>query len=272
MIYVSDRVSAFDLVFAESIPRKGSILNQISAAWLQAIKKEALCERYGFSTHLITDKLEEFPRPYSQFSAWNGRAIYAKKTQPIDFECIVRGCLAGSAWKEYLKSKSICGQKMPGNLQAGEKLPKPLFSPSTKAPLGEHDRNVSYEEMEAKLGTVLSRKLKEISLALYEFAAKKMLAQGILLADTKFEFGLAKERELVLIDEVLTPDSSRYWLWDHYLPGHIPAGLDKQYIRDYVESLGWNKKPPAPPLSQEIISKTSALYQEIHSKIKQALA
>ena len=287
----SDRVSAFDVVFEELIKDKGKILNQLSCLWCRALEKTKLLEQYNFTSHLLSDDYRTFPKPYCDHPELAGRAVHIKKTQRINFECIVRGYLAGSAWKEYEKSRTICGealaQDLSQDLGPGDKLAQALFTPSTKAELGEHDRNVSYQTMEKELGTALSSRLRDISLAIYNYAAEKMEECGILLADTKFEFGLEhrqdkKGEQIVLIDEVLTPDSSRYWRKAEYLSqkkaGKLAGnslgkiGFDKQYIRDYLESLDWNKKPPPPPLKAEIISQTRQLYREIQKNIQEVLA
>ena len=283
----SDRISAFDVVFEEEIQDKGKILNQLSCLWCRALEKTDLPKRYNFTSHLLSDDYRAFPKPYCDHPELAGRAAHIKKTQRIDFECVVRGYLAGSAWKEYEKSGTICKEPIRQGLGPGDKLPQALFTPSTKAELGEHDRNVSYQTMEKELGAILSSRLREISLAIYNYAAAKMEECGILLVDTKFEFGLEyrqnkKEGQIVLIDEVLTPDSSRYWRKADYLSqkkaGKLSGdslgkiGFDKQYIRDYVETLAWDKKPPPPPLKAEIISQSRQLYCEIQKNIEKLLS
>ena len=287
IMFSSDRVSAFDVVFEEQIKDKGKILNQISCLWCRALEKTNLFEQYNFTSHLLSDDYHSFPQPYCAYPELAGRAVHIKKTQRIDFECIVRGYLAGSAWKEYEKSCTICGDPVVPKLGPGDKLPQALFTPSTKAKLGEHDRNVSYQTMEQELGPTLSSRLRAISLAIYNYAAAKMEECGILLVDTKFEFGLdsmqdKKEGQIVLIDEVLTPDSSRYWRKADYLSqkeaGQLSGnslgkiGFDKQYIRDYLETLSWNKKAPPPCLSPEVINQTRQLYREIQKNIQKVLS
>ncbi len=270
VMLVSDKVSAFDVVFSQSIPNKGPLLNQISYLWLKAIEKSELVRKYNFSTHLLTSDWEKFPEPYCLNQDFFERAMLIKKTKRINFECIVRGYLAGSAWKEYQKNQTVCGIPLEANLRAGEKLTDPIFTPSTKANVGEHDRNIDFSIMEKELGKHLAQQIRDISLAIYDFSAKKMTQCGILVADTKFEFGL-HENKIVLIDEVLTPDSSRYWQSSDYCPGKIPSGFDKQYIRDYVEKVFWNKKAPAPELPANVINKTQNLYKEILAKVKKVL-
>ena len=275
LMYTSDRISAFDVVFSETVPEKGVILKQISCDWCKALEEAKLYQKYSVCSHLLATEAKDFPAPYSKMQEkyFLERSVYIRQTQRIDFECIVRGYLAGSAWKEYKESQSSTEiTKLPPGLSAGAKLLTPIFTPSTKATIGDHDENVSYAQMEAVLGEALSSRLRDTSLAIYNFAAQKMEACGILLADTKFEFGLY-EGELFLIDEVLTPDSSRYWLKSEYIanPKQIPSGFDKQHIRDYAEQSGWNKKAPAPPLPEHIIQKTKQVYREIHHIIQKAL-
>lgn len=286
----SDRVSAFDVVFKELIKDKGKILSQISCLWCRAIEKTELPKRYNFRSHFIEDDYRNFPKPYCDYPEFADRSVHIKKTQRINFECIVRGYLAGSAWKEYEKSRTICGEPIDQELGPGDRLAKAIFTPSTKAKIGEHDRNISYQTMVKELGEGLSSRLREISLAIYNYAAEKMEECGILLVDTKFEFGLdrldygqnKKIGQIVLIDEVLTPDSSRYWRKSDYLfqkkagklsPNSLgKIGFDKQYIRDHLESLNWDKKPPPPPLKAEVISKTRQLYYEIQRNIQKVFA
>ena len=270
VMLVSDRVSAFDVVFPQDVADKGKMLNQISCSWCKAIEESGLSKKYNFINHLITDDYKKFPEPYCFYPEFAERSIYIKKTERIGFECIVRGYLAGSAWKEYQKNGTVCGETLPPGLKAGEKLPTPIFTPSTKEEAGKHDVNVHYDAMEKKLGKELSSRLRDISLAVYNFSVEKTEQCGILTADTKFEFGLYKG-QITLIDEVLTPDSSRYWRASDYNPGTIPAGFDKQHIRDYVEMLKWNKKPPAPNLPKEITAKTAKLYKEIQEQFMRVL-
>jgi phosphoribosylaminoimidazole-succinocarboxamide synthase len=209
------------------------------------------------------------PRPFYENPIFEGRTTLARKTDRIDFECVVRGYLAGSGWKDYQATGEICGIALPPGMKLSERLPEPIFTPATKAAVGEHDENVGFEQMKNSLGEIADR-LKDISVAIYKEAAAVMESQGILLCDTKFEFGMLGDR-IVLIDEILTPDSSRYWDTKTYEPGKNQAGFDKQYIRDYVESLGWDKKPPAPRLPASVVENTIKLYGEIQERIQKAL-
>lgn len=273
IITASDRISAFDVVFGEVIPGKGRILNSISTAWFRALRGSGLMERLGFGDQLLATDAAEFPAPFRAHPELVDRSVLVRRTQRIDFECVVRGYLAGSGWKDYRKTGAVCGHALPAGLRQAEQLPQPIFTPATKAEPGNHDENVSVETMRAAIGAELTDKLERISIAIYEFARDRMAAQGILLCDTKFEFGLlGPENEIILIDEALTPDSSRYWNADSYAVGGSPPGFDKQYIRDYLETLDWNKQPPAPALPAEVIQQTIALYSEIEERIGRALA
>lgn len=267
VLVATDRISAFDVVFPDPVPDKGKILTSVSTMWFKALRRSALPESLDFTDHLIASAVEEFPAEL-RYAAWKDRSVLVKKTKRIDFECVVRGYLAGSGWKEYLNNGQVCGVPLPAGLVQSDKLPRPIFTPATKAETG-HDENVSFEFMKSALGPVADR-LREISIAIFEFAAARMEKAGILLCDTKFEFGLDGDR-IVLIDEILTPDSSRYWDAVTYAPGISPPGFDKQYVRDYVESIGWDKKPPAPVLPPEVIARTAGLYQEIERRIRGVL-
>lgn len=267
VLVATDRISAFDVVFPDPVPDKGKILTSVSTMWFKALRRSALPESLDFTDHLIASAVEEFPEEL-RYAAWKDRSVLVKKTKRVDFECVVRGYLAGSGWKEYLNNGQVCGVPLPAGLVQSDKLPRPIFTPATKAETG-HDENVSFEFMKSALGPVADR-LREISIAIFEFAAARMEKAGILLCDTKFEFGLDGDR-IVLIDEILTPDSSRYWDAVTYAPGISPPGFDKQYVRDYVESIGWDKKPPAPVLPPEVIARTAGLYQEIERRIRGVL-
>ncbi len=272
IMLTSDRISAFDIVFSETVPDKGKILNQISCLWFQKAIQEGLNREYDWETHLITGDLKKFPKPYCFYPELEGRSAHIWKVERIGFECIVRGYLAGSSWKEYQSKGNVCGQELPSGLLLGEKLPRPIFTPTSKSEIhGQHDENVDISLMKKELGDELYSKIEAASLSLYHFASEKVGKEGILLADTKFEFGI-NNKKLYLIDEILTPDSSRYWKRSDYLPGQIPLGLDKQYVRDYCESISWDKKPPAPPLPSSILSKISSVYHTIHEKIQAALS
>ena len=253
LMVATDRISAFDVVMAEPIPDKGRILTGLSAFWFKHLADVV-------PNHLLSLNVEDFPeacQPYRELLA--GRTMLVKRTQPLPVECIVRGYLAGSGWAEYQQSGSIGGLSLPPGLVESARLPQPVFTPSTKAELGEHDENISFAAMGEKIGPELAAQVQEISLTLYLKAQAWAEPRGIILADTKFEFGLA-DGKLLLIDEVLTPDSSRFWPREDYRPGGPQKSFDKQYLRDYLESLGWNKKPPPPPLPPEVIANTRARY------------
>ncbi len=271
IIVASDRISAFDVVFDESIPDKGRVLNAISSDWFRALRSSGLMQSLSFSDQLLSDDVSQFPEPFRNHEAFRGRAVHVRRTQRVDFECVVRGYLAGSGWKDYQKTGAICGHGLPPGLRQAEQLPRPIFTPATKAELGDHDENVTVETMRTAIGAELTDRLERISLAIYEYARELMAAEDILLCDTKFEFGLIDD-EIVLIDEALTPDSSRYWDARAYSIGGSPPGFDKQYIRDYLETLNWNKQPPAPKLPPEVIERTIGLYREIEDRIGRALA
>jgi phosphoribosylaminoimidazole-succinocarboxamide synthase len=273
LIVSTDRISAFDVIFREIIPNKGVLLNAITVLWFKYIKNkksrlfpnQTLTEALAFETHFITDDIKEFPEPYCHYKELMNRSMLVHKTQRIDFECVVRGYLAGSAWKEYQKTKGICGIALPDGLSFGSKLPEPIFTPATKESLGKHDINVSFEYMKQKIGPIADR-LKEISIAIFQEASLLLEEAGFLLCDTKFEFGI-KDNKIYLIDEVLTPDSSRFWKKDT----SVHESYDKQIIRDYLESIQWNKQPPPPPLPQNLIQDTYKRYEEIYLSIKKIL-
>ena len=255
LIVATDRLSAFDVVMAEPIPGKGRVLTGISAYWFETLKDIA-------PNHLISLNPEEFPeecRPYADELA--GRSMLVKKAEPLPIECIVRGYLAGSGYKDYLESGQVCGYKLPAGMRESDRLETPLFTPSTKAEMGEHDENITVDEAARLAGPELAQKAAEMSLALYNQARETAEPKGIIVADTKFEFGV-HQGELILIDEVLTPDSSRFWPMDQYQPGRSQPSFDKQFVRDYLSSLDWDKKPPAPPLPADILEKTAEKYQE----------
>ncbi len=255
LIVATDRISAFDVVMPTPIPDKGVILTQMSLFWFEFLKDLV-------KNHLLTAKVEEYPPvclPYADIL--RGRSMLVKKTKPLPVECIVRGYLAGSALKEYRSQGTVCGIKLPPGLKEAEKLPEPIFTPSTKAQEG-HDVNITFEECSALIGKELAQKVRDLSLEIYRRAAQYAEERGIIIADTKFEFGLWDKEELLLIDEVLTPDSSRFWPREDYVPGRPQQSFDKQFLRDWLESIGWDKKPPAPELPPEIVEKTRARYLE----------
>lgn len=253
LIVATDRISAFDVVMAEPIPGKGRVLTAISKFWFEALKE--ICPH-----HLISLDPDEYPeecRPYSQELA--GRSMLVKKAEPLTIECIVRGYLAGSGYKDYLETGRVCGYKLPAGLKQASRLDEPLFTPSTKAEQGLHDENITVEEAREIAGKELVDEVARISLALYNTARDLAEPKGIILADTKFEFGLYQD-ELILIDEVLTPDSSRFWPMESYEPGKSQPSFDKQPLRDWLESLDWDKTPPPPTLPEEIIKNTAQRY------------
>jgi phosphoribosylaminoimidazole-succinocarboxamide synthase len=259
LIVTSDRISAFDVVFNELIPDKGKILNGISVYFFQNTK-------HIIPNHFITDAVKEYPKELQKFAPeLEGRSMLVRKTRVIPFECIVRGYISGSAWSEYKKTNTIGNMMMPEDLQESQKFHNPLFTPSTKEESG-HDENISYREMLNRMDNKIATFLKDKSLELYNYAHEKLLKNNIILADTKFEFGTAGF-EILLIDEVLTPDSSRFWDMDSYEIGKTPLSYDKQFIRDFVTDSGWDKTPPAPALPQEVISKTREKYIQIYKVI-----
>lgn len=259
LVVVSDRLSAFDVVFDEPIPRKGAVLNQISAFWFKRFADK-------IDNHFITAEFDEFPNELKKFrDQLAGRSMIVKKTKPLAVEAVVRGYLAGSGWKEYQKSKTVCGIKLPDGLQLASQLPEPIFTPSTKAEQG-HDENIDMERCAEILGDELAQRVSKLSLEIYSAGREYAAQRGIIIADTKFEFGKI-DNQLLLIDEVLTPDSSRFWPADQYVVGQSPPSFDKQFVRDYLETLDWDKTPPAPRLPKEIIEKTSAKYVEAFERI-----
>jgi phosphoribosylaminoimidazole-succinocarboxamide synthase len=258
LFVATDRISAFDVILPDPIPDKGAVLNQISAFWFQ---------RFGeIGNHFVTVDFNEFPknlRPFRDQLA--GRSMIVKKTKPLPVECVVRGYLAGSGWKEYQESQRICGIKLPAGLQLASQLPEPIFTPATKAEEG-HDENIDMQRCAQILGEKLANRVRELSLEIYSRGRDHAAQSGILVADTKFEFGVI-DGELLLIDECLTPDSSRFWPKDQYVVGKSPPSFDKQFVRDYLETLNWDKKPPGPKLPPEVIEKTSAKYVEAFERI-----
>jgi phosphoribosylaminoimidazole-succinocarboxamide synthase len=255
LIVATDRVSAFDVVMPTPIPDKGKILNQVSVFWFEYFADLV-------DHHIISTQVEDFPeacRPYSTELA--GRTMWVKKTQPLPVECIVRGYLAGSGWKDYQKTGMVCGIPLPAGLREAERLPEPIFAPSTKAEKGEHDENITCAAMATLVGEQRTAQVRDVSLKIYQKGAAFAAQRGILLADTKFEFGLLGDR-LLLIDEVLTPDSSRFWPADQYQVGCSPASFDKQYLRDYLVNSGWKVSDPPPVLPPEVVANTRKRYLE----------
>ena len=258
LFVVTDRLSAFDVILPDLIPQKGAVLNQLSAFWFKRFDK--------IDNHFVTADFEKFPKELQGFrDQLAGRSMIVKKTKPLAVECVVRGYLAGSGWKEYQESQSVCGIKLPAGLQLASQLPEPIFTPATKADEG-HDENIDMKRCAQILGDEIANQVKELSLEIYLRGRDHAAQRGIIVADTKFEFGTIGN-QLLLIDEVLTPDSSRFWPKDQYVVGKSPPSFDKQFVRDYLETLDWDKTPPAPKLPREIIEKTSAKYVEAFEKI-----
>ncbi|MDT8419718.1 MAG: phosphoribosylaminoimidazolesuccinocarboxamide synthase [Desulfuromonadales bacterium] len=255
LIVTTDRISAFDVIMAEGIPQKGYVLTQISKFWFDQMTDIV-------PHHLISTDIEDFPAITHQYrDQLEGRSMLTKKAAPLPLECIVRGYLSGSGWKEYRKLGSVCGIKLPEGLVESDKLPTTLFTPSTKAELGEHDENITFEQAVALCGQELTEQVRDISIAIYERARKVADAKGIIIADTKFEFGMMGD-QLIWIDEAMSPDSSRFWPKDQYQPGSAQPSFDKQFLRDYLETLDWNKQAPPPVLPEEIVRKTGEKYLE----------
>ncbi|MFZ1291405.1 MAG: phosphoribosylaminoimidazolesuccinocarboxamide synthase [Melioribacteraceae bacterium] len=255
LIVSTDRLSAFDVIMQEGIPLKGKILTQISEFWFDFSKKI-------IANHLISTRLSDFPEIVKKYSSiLEGRSMLVKKAELIPLECIVRGYISGSGWNEYKKSGTVCGIELPKNLVESEKLPEPIFTPSTKADIGDHDENISEEKAKEIVGEKVYNILKTKSLEIYKAASEFAFEKGLILADTKMEFGFLGY-EIILIDELLTPDSSRFWPKNLYLKGKGQASFDKQYVRDYLISIDFNKQPPAPNLPEEVINNTTKKYQE----------
>ena len=254
LMIATDRLSAFDVILAEPIPDKGKILTAISNFWFEQLKDVV-------PNHLTGDRAEDLVSA-ADLPQVEGRAVVAKRLQPVPVEAIVRGYLAGSGWKEYKHSGTVCGIQLPAGLQEASKLPQPIFTPSTKAAVGDHDENISFEQMVDKVGRELAEKVRDTAIRLYQTAAEFAAKRGIIIADTKFEFGLDQDGTLVLMDEALTPDSSRFWPADSYREGCNPPSFDKQFVRDWLESTGWNKNPPAPELPDEVAVRTAQKYRE----------
>ena len=259
LIVTTDRLSAFDVVFDQPIPDKGKILTSIANYWFN--KTDHIIQN-----HLSNIGLEDVLSK-EEAEALHGRAIVVKKLKPIAIEAVVRGYLIGSGWKEYNSTGSVCGISLPPQMRLAEKLESPLYTPSSKAAVGEHDANISFNETENIVGSEIATQIKKISLSIYNFAAEHALNCGIIIADTKFEFGLDSENQLTLMDEVLTPDSSRFWSLADYTPGISPNSFDKQIIRDYLETLDWNKAPPAPIIPDEIMIQTADKYRNVQTML-----
>jgi phosphoribosylaminoimidazole-succinocarboxamide synthase len=260
LIVTTDRLSAFDVVLPDPIPHKGRVLTEISNFW------------FARTGHIVpnqlTDRsLDSLPLDADEREMLAGRAIVVRRLKALPLEAVVRGYLIGSGWKDYQRDGRVCGLPLPAGLRLAEQLPQPLFTPASKAAAGEHDENISFEDVVALVGAPLAAQVRDMSLALYAFAAAHARARGIIVADTKFEFGVDADGRLTLIDEVVTPDSSRFWPADTYRVGISPPSFDKQFVRDYLETLDWNKKAPGPPLPPEIVARTSEKYREALARI-----
>ncbi len=254
LIVASDRISAFDYIMPNGIPDKGKILTQISRFWFEKTSKMV-------KNHIIATEVADFPAVCQPYAATlEKRSMLVEKTEPLPVECIVRGYISGSGWKDYRRTGEISGIRLPAGLQESQCLDEPIFTPSTKSDSG-HDENISFAQMKDMVGTELAEKVSELSVRIYDWARKYAEERGIIIADTKFEFGLL-EGDIYLIDEALTPDSSRFWPMDQYEPGRAQMSFDKQYLRDWLESIGWNKQPPVPQLPPEVVNNTRAKYLE----------
>jgi len=252
LFVATDRISAFDYVLATGIPGKGRVLAQLSLFWFDFLKDTV-------KSHLVTANVDDYPAPLGNYAdELRGRSMLVTKAQMVDVECVVRGYLSGSGWKDYQKTGAVCGIKLPAGLRESDKLPHPIFTPASKAVTG-HDENISFDDMCRRTGKRLAEQLRDLSLSIYQKASDYAAGRGIIIADTKFEFGHSAQG-LVLADEVLTPDSSRFWPADRYQPGRAQESYDKQFVRDYLEAIQWNKQPPAPALPEDVTRKTSEKY------------
>ncbi|AXF15406.1 phosphoribosylaminoimidazolesuccinocarboxamide synthase [Paraburkholderia caledonica] len=254
LIVTTDRLSAFDVIMGEPIPNKGCVLNEMANFWFEKLKHVVPNHLTGVAPESVVaaDEVEQV----------KGRAVVVKRLEPILVEAVVRGYLAGSGWKDYQATGSVCGVELPAGLQNAQKLPEPIFTPAAKAEMGHHDENITYNDMERRIGTELSATIRDISIRLYKEAADYAATRGIIIADTKFEFGLDNHGKLYLMDEALTADSSRFWPADQYQVGTNPPSFDKQFVRDWLETQDWAKEPPAPKLPDDVIQKTGEKYQE----------
>lgn len=260
LIVTTDRLSAFDVILPDPIPQKGRVLTSVSNFWFSKLK-------HILPNHLAGVSLSEVLTDPQELAQLEGKAVVVRKLKPLPVEAIVRGYIIGSGWKDYQQTGHICGIRLPEGLQQAQQLPEPIYTPSSKAAVGDHDENITFAKTVGLMGQELAEKVREASLALYQEAAKYAKERGIIIADTKFEFGTDDAGVLYLIDEALTPDSSRFWPADQYQVGMSPPSFDKQYVRDYLETLDWNKKPPAPSLPEEVIRKTTEKYLEAEAKL-----
>lgn len=255
LIVTTDRISAFDVIMNEGIPDKGYVLTQISAFWFRQMEDI-------IPNHIISTDVKDFPAQCQKYAAdLAGRSMLVKKAKPLPAECIVRGYISGSGWKDYKATGAICGIKLPAGLVESDKLEEPIFTPSSKAEIGTHDENITFDQMAELVGKELAEKVRDVTIAIYKRARDIADAKGIIIADTKFEYGIYNG-ELIIIDECMTPDSSRFWAKDSYKPGGAQPSFDKQFLRDYLETLDWDKTAPAPPLPAEIVQKTGEKYME----------
>jgi len=256
LIAATDRLSAFDVILPDGIPNKGRVLTQISAFWFRKLAGVV-------DNHLTSTDTNDFPEPFrSHPEVFAGRSMVVRKTRPLPVECIARGYLSGSGWTEYRRTGAICGVRLPAGLRESDRLPEPVFTPTTKAEIGTHDENITFEEVAGLVGEDTARRLRDLTLSLYARGAEFAASRGIIIADTKFEFGVDDGGTLVWIDEALTPDSSRFWPMDLYAPGGAQPSFDKQFVRDYLLSIRWDKKPPAPRLPDEVIRTTAQKYED----------
>ncbi len=260
LIVTTDRLSAFDVILPDPVPGKGIVLTEVSNFWFHRFSQR-------IPNHLTDISLQEVINDANELAQLQGRSIVVKKLRPLPVEAVARGYLIGSGWKDYQATGSICGINLPAGLQQAEQLPEPIFTPATKAAVGDHDENIDFSSTEELVGTELAEQIREITLGIYQDAVEYARSRGIIIADTKLEFGLDKNDQLVLIDEVLTPDSSRFWPADSYRVGISPPSFDKQYVRDYLETLDWDKKAPGPRLPEEVIRNTAAKYNEARDRL-----
>jgi phosphoribosylaminoimidazole-succinocarboxamide synthase len=259
LIVATDRISAFDYILPTGIPDKGRVLTQLSVFWFDFLREVT-------PTHFLTARLEDYPAALGPFrDQLEGRSMLVRRARMVDIECVARGYLSGSGWKEYRQQGTVCGIKLPAGLHESDRLPEPIFTPATKAQTG-HDENISFERMAELIGGDLAGRLRDLTLEIYSRAARYAESRGIIIADTKFEFGFVGD-ELVLGDEVLTPDSSRFWAAASYQPGGPQFSFDKQFVRDYLESIHWNKQPPAPPLPEEVAAQTGEKYRQAYLEL-----
>jgi phosphoribosylaminoimidazole-succinocarboxamide synthase len=260
LFVATDRISAFDHVLASGIPDKGRILTQLSLFWFDFLKEIV-------PNHLVTANVDQFPAELKPFTQeLRGRSMIVARAQMFPVECVVRGYLSGSGWKDYQKTGAVCGIRLPNGLLESQRLPEPIFTPATKSSTGEHDENISFSEMSARIGRNSAERLRDLSLAIYHRASEHAASKGLILADTKFEFG-STAKGIVLADEVLTPDSSRFWPADTYSPGKPQLSFDKQFVRDYLEQIKWNKQPPAPSLPDDVVARTRDKYFEAFRRL-----